>query len=303
MSRPQVYVVGPVGIEIIARLSAQAVASSAADTPLLHAEQVSILPSSVSALAACVTARLGGKVAFFGHTANDPWADVSIKLFKRYAVDSQVERHLEQTPLLFTPQPHRPTQQVSFFPHHTLAKLVRLHDSLGTFAGQAGVCLIDGTYLDTMGGDIERIKRKGFEVVCWLDSLELATPVTSSTLQQLAGALKQVDILLVSRDMLAKLVPASPWLDAGKRLAGTIPFVLCWHWGEPLHLFSGSRVRRFHAPSFAGAKDITGNQAALLGAFIYHYSSSGFLDDAIKEAGTLALAAKDWGRLELLQRL
>lgn len=300
MSRPQMYVVGPVGIEIIAHLSADT-PNPTAQQPLLHAKKMSILPSSVSALAACVAARLGGKVAFFGQAANDPWSDVTIKLFKRYAVDSQVERHLEQTPLLFTTQPHRPAQHdVSFLTSHTL---VRLRDSLGTFAGQAGVCLLDGAYLDTVHTDIARLKHKGFEVVCWLDSLELAAPVTASTLQQLAGALKQVDILLVSRDMLGKLLPDSPWLDAGKRLAGTIPFVLCWHWGEPLHLFSGSRVRRFHAPSFSGAKDITGNQAALLGAFIYHYSSSGFLDDAIKEAGSLALTAKDWDRLELLQRL
>lgn len=285
------------GVEVIAHL-----ADAPAASYVQHAQSLTVLPSSVSALAACVAARLGGKVAFFGQTSQDTWSEITLKLFKRYAVDSHgVERLLPHTPLLFSTQVAEDCRPR--YSYATPQKLMRLRDTLDTFAGEAGVCLIDGTYLDTMRGDIERIKRKGFEVVCWLDSLELTTPISKSTLKQMAGALKQVDMLLVSRDVLAKLFPDVPWTDAGKRLAGTIPFVLCWHWGEPVHLFSGSRVRRFHAPSFAGAKDITGNQAALLGAFIYHYSSSGFLDDAITEAGTLALATKDWDRLELLQRL
>ena len=298
VSRPQVYVIGSLGVEVIAYLGDEPPVVSYVQ----HAQSLTVLPSSVSALAACVAARLGGKVALFGQTSNDTWADVTLKLCKRHAVDiSGVERRLAHTPLLFSTQvarDHRPR-----YSYAALQKLIHLRDSLDTFAGQAGVCLIDGTYLDTMRDDIERIKRKGFEVVCWLDSLELASPITASTLKHLAGALKQVDILLISRDMLGKLFPDTAWTDAGKRLAGTIPFVLCWHWGEPVHLFSGSRVRRFHAPSFAGVRDITGNQAALLGAFIYHYSDSGFLDDAIKQAGSLALTAKDWDRLELLQRL
>ncbi len=298
MSRPQLYVIGSMGVEVIAFLGTEPPAASY----LQHAQSLTVLPSSVCALAACVASRLGGKVAFFGQTANDTWSDVTLKLFKRYAVDSQgVERLLAHTPLLFSTQVAQERR-----PRYSYAapqKVMRLRDSLDTFAGQAGVCLLDGTYLDTMRSDIERIKRKGFEVVCWLDSVELTAPITKNTLKHMASALKQVDMLLVSRDTLAKLFPDVLWTEAGKRLAGTIPFVLCWHWGEPVHLFSGSRVRRFHAPSFAGARDITGNQAALLGAFIYHYSDSGFLDDAIKEAGTLALAAKDWDRLELLQRL
>jgi sugar/nucleoside kinase (ribokinase family) len=297
VSRPQLYVIGSLGVEVIAHL-----ADAPAASYVQHAQSLTILPSSVSALAACVAARLGGKVAFFGQTANDTWSDVTLKLFKRYAVDSHgVERLLPHTPLLFSTQVAEERR-----PRYSYAapqKLMRLRDSVDTFAGQARVCLLDGSYLDAMRGDIERIKRKGFEVVCWLDSLELTTAITKNTLKQLAGALKQVDMLLVSRDLLAKLFPDMPWTEAGKRLAGTIPFVLCWHWGEPVHLFSGSRVRRFHAPSFARCKDITGNQAALLGAFIYHYSDSGFLDDALKQAGTLALSAQDWDRLELLQRL
>lgn len=298
MSRPQLYVIGLLGVEVIAYLGDKRPAAGY----IQHAQSLTVLPGSVSALAACVASRLGGKVALFGQTSNDSWADVTLKLCKRHAVDiSGVERLLPHTPLLFSTQvaqDHRPR-----YSYAAPQKLIHLRDSLDTFAGKAGVCLIDGTYLDTMRSDIERIKRKGFEVVCWLDSLELVAPVTASTLKRIAAALKQVDILLVSRDLLGKLFPATAWTDAGKRLAGTIPFVLCWHWGEPVHLFSGSRVRRFHAPSFAGCKDVTGNQAALLGAFIYHYSSNGFLDDAIKQAGTLALSAKDWDRLELLQRL